>query len=265
MHRVLLDLGFLRIYSYGACAAAGFLLGLMVFVRSGRRDGFAEQELYLLALGTILGGLVGARLLYIVNHWTYFARFPARVLQLWRGGLVFYGGLVVGLAVLIAMSRRRQIPFLRVADLIAPAVCLGLAVGRVGCFLNGCCYGRPWAWGVVFPPDSAAGQAFPGQRLIPVQLISSASLVVLYLVTRMVGGRSTRAGQSMAVFLVLYGLYRFSIQFLRGDYPQVAFGLSEPQWVSLGVGIAGAILWYGIKTRPDAYGGVRGEMGTHGK
>jgi phosphatidylglycerol:prolipoprotein diacylglycerol transferase len=180
--------------------------------------------------------VLGARLFFVVQHWEVFIREPLEIPAIWHGGLVWYGGFLGGLVSMAVYLRLHAIPVLRGIDQIIPFVPLGHALGRVGCFLNGCCFGKPI-----------------GQTQVPTQLLESVSLLVLFLVLRRVQQRyvSAPAGRLFGTYLISYAVIRFFIEFLRGDQTVAWAGLTLQQLISLGALLAGGLL---IAPRPRRHG-----------
>ena len=158
MRRILFEIPlpygrYLPIHSFGVMVALGFLAALWVALDRGRREKLAETVIWDVWTGGLLGGVAGARLLYVIEHWNFFAEAPLQMFALWRGGLVWYGGLAGAVLVVLVYLRRRRQSVFEVLDAVAPATMIGLAFGRIGCFLNGCCFGEVTAlpWGISFP------------------------------------------------------------------------------------------------------------------
>jgi phosphatidylglycerol:prolipoprotein diacylglycerol transferase len=171
----------------------------------------------------ILAGLLGSRLFYVIFHWPEFSGHPLAILAYWRGGLMFQGGVLTALAVSPLFLKRYGLSFWPAADVMAPSLALGQALGRLGCFTAGCCYGRPAGpanpLGVTFPPGSLAPFGIP---LWPTQLLESAGLLALALILGLSLGRSqsafSRPGRVAALYLAGAGLLRLLMESLRGDY-----------------------------------------------
>jgi phosphatidylglycerol:prolipoprotein diacylglycerol transferase len=197
----------------------------------------AQQWSDLVSLA-VVGGIVGARLVYVALHWERFLEAPWEVVAVWHGGLVWYGGLWGGLLGAWGYARRRRIPFLALLDAAAPFVALAHAIGRVGCFFNGCCYGRPTtSWcAVIFP-----GHAEP---VIPTQLIEAAGLLGLFVLLRVLQRPAVlRApGRLFGGYLTLYAVLRFPLEFLRGDQSPFLGPLTLQQLISIGLVVAGVSL-----------------------
>jgi phosphatidylglycerol:prolipoprotein diacylglycerol transferase len=257
MHPDLFDLGFVHIRTYGACMAAGFLLCWnLIESLSGRRD------LSNMILSLMISGVVGSRIAYVVEHWrSEFAARPLDVIRVDQGGLMFYGGLILAIAVFFVWCVAKRERPLALADLFCTVIPLGHACGRIGCFFYGCCYGRlcdsPLA--VSFPRhspawyqqlndgliDHAASCSLP---VLPTQLFEAAALLVLFAVLYVVYRRCRR--HTAALYLAGYGLIRFGLEYLRGD-PRAAVGpLSISQTISVIMIALGAVFFaYGKSPR----------------
>jgi len=242
---VLVRIGPLAIYSWGVLLAAAFV-ACWLFARwylPGRGvDGEVALDLLLAAAA---GGIVGARALYVVTEWDTFAAHPLWIFMLQRGGMVFYGGLAGGALAVLGYALYRKLPLAVVADTAALTVPLGSAIGRLGCFLNGCCAGAPTrlAIGVTFPGTAA--------RVLPAQLIDAGSNLLIFAVLLHFAVREHPApGVLWWGYLTLYGVSRFVIEGLRVN-PTYALGLTQAQWLSLPVFAAGVsgLLWMLLRRR----------------
>ncbi|MBW2149236.1 MAG: prolipoprotein diacylglyceryl transferase [Deltaproteobacteria bacterium] len=246
MHPVLFQIGNFTIYTYGVLVATGFLLGLTVIMREARRSG-ENPELFIdMALYVLLGAIIGSRALYVLVSWDEFAANPLHVFMIWRGGLVFYGGLAAAIIVVVLYTRRHQMPILKTLDICAPALALGHAVGRIGCFFAGCCYGKATSlpWAVTFTnPQSLAPLNEP---LHPVQLYSSLNAFLIFLVLMVIRKRQSFEGQVALSYVFIYALTRFVLEFYRGDPRGFVLGgaLSTSQFLGLLAAPIAAILWW---------------------
>ena len=173
---------------------------------------------------------------------------PFGFFRIWEGGLVFYGGLLVAVAGLLIYTKIKEIPPFLIGDAFAVPLLLSQAIGRLGCFAAGCCYGRPTDsfLGVTFThPESLAPLHV---ALHPTQLYSAGGLFILFLIGWRLSRRALPNGALMVYYLISYGLFRFGIEFVRNDFRGAfAAHLSPSQWVSLGLIMAGLGLWVYVK------------------
>ncbi len=234
MHPILFVLGPVTIYTYGLMLAVAFLIAMTLAahdVRTSLKGRVPLTDTALLDWGcwVMVGGVVGGRLLYVLLNWDVYRASPLEIAALWHGGLVWYGGLAGGAAAQALFVSRRGLNFLRVTDQVIPVVALGHAIGRLGCFANGCCYGRPttaW-WGVVFPGYL--------QAVVPTQLLEAIGLVMLFVILRLLQRAAVlrQPGKLFGVYLVGYGLVRWIIEWWRGDQAAVWYGMTLAQLISL--------------------------------
>lgn len=252
MHPILLDLGKLQIRSYGFMLALSFLIGIWFAGRRAKRAGVDPQKILDLSVIIILAAVVGSRLLYVLFHLEQYSN-PLDMFALWQGGATFYGGFILAVAASYFWVQKNGISFLKMADIMAPSIALGLVFTRIGCFLSGCCYGLPTdqPWGVVFPPDSPAGaaaMAVAQERgvdhvaLHPAQLYSSLKGLTIFLALVALQPRLKKEGATFGLLLVLYGIGRFTIDFFRyyESNARVLAGLSFNQVISfvlIGLGL----------------------------
>jgi len=224
MHPILFRIGPLTVYTYGVFVAMGFLLGLTVAMREARLAGKDPQKFMDMALYILLGAIIGSRAMYVLISWDEFAGKPLHVFMIWKGGLVFYGGLAATIPVIIWYTRRLRMPLLKTLDIYAPSLALGHAVGRIGCFSAGCCYGKATSlpWAVTFThPYSSAPLNVP---LHPVQLYASLNLFLIFLLLMVVRRRQSFDGQIAWTYVLLYAVSRFVLEFFRGDPRGSVFG-----------------------------------------
>jgi phosphatidylglycerol---prolipoprotein diacylglyceryl transferase len=255
MHPILFHLGKLSIRSYGFMLALSFLLGIWLAGRRAKKAGVDPQKILDLSVIIILGAVVGSRLLYVVFHLDQYSN-PLDMFALWQGGATFYGGFILAAAASYWWVQKHKLPFLQVADIVAPSIAMGLMFTRIGCFLSGCCYGKPTthSWGMIFPPDSPAGAAAAAiaqQRgvehvaLHPTQLYSSffEGLVILTLLLVLQPFLKKR-GAMFGMLCVLYAIARFTIDFFRYYEPnaRVLGGLDFNQVICVFVFFFGIFL-----------------------
>ncbi len=258
MHPILLRIGPLTLRTYGLMLALGFLAGIWLAVGRAKRRGFDPDTVLDLCFYLIVGGILGARALYVMEYPFYYLANPLSILKIWEGGLVFYGGLIGAAAVFVLFGRLRRLDLPALADVLTPSVILGQAIGRLGCFAAGCCHGLPterW-WGVTFTdPLTLAPRDV---AIHPTQLYFAAADLALFTVLPAIDRRRRFAGQTLVAYLGLYAVVRFGLEFLRGDDRGVFFGLplSPAQGISLVMLAAAAILWWCLARRPGGRIGV---------
>ena len=240
MHPILFSVGDWPVYSYGVLLAAAYLIGLQLGVMRARKAGVDPARVMDLGIYLIIAALVGAKLMLIAVDWEYFKSQPRELLSLVRAGGVFYGGLIAAVAVGLWLVRRYKLPVWTTADLMAPGIALGHVVGRFGCLLAGCCYGKPTdvPWAITFTdPLAAQNVGTPlGIPLHPTQLYDAgAELIILGVLLFTERKGKPFAGRTFWLYLLLYGISRFIIEFYRGDPNRgtVMAGLSTSQFVSL--------------------------------
>jgi phosphatidylglycerol:prolipoprotein diacylglycerol transferase len=246
MHPILFEVGTWPVYSYGVLLAVAYLTALQLAVVRARRIGVDGSKIMDLGIYLIIAALVGAKAMLIAVDFKYFIAQPREMLSLVRAGGVFYGGLIAALLVAVWLVRRYQLALWTTADLFAPGIALGHVIGRFGCLMAGCCYGRPTSvpWAITFTnPEAAANVGTPlGVPLHPTQLYDAgAELAILLLLLFTERRGRTFAGRTFWLYVLLYGVSRFIIEFFRGDDRGMILGVSTSQFVSL-VAVPVAIL-----------------------
>jgi phosphatidylglycerol:prolipoprotein diacylglycerol transferase len=238
MHPILFELGSWPVYSYGVLLAAAYLSALQLAVVRARRQGLDGARVMDLGIYLIIAALVGAKLMLVAVDFNYFVEQPGELLSLVRAGGVFYGGLISAVGVAFWLVRRYGLPLWTTGDLFAPGIALGHVIGRFGCLLAGCCYGRPTdvSWAVTFTdPVAAANVGTPlGVPLHPTQVYDAGAellIMVLLLATERRG--RVFAGRTFWLYILLYGVSRFVVEFYRGDERGSIMGLSTSQFISL--------------------------------
>jgi phosphatidylglycerol:prolipoprotein diacylglycerol transferase len=253
MYPQLFHIGNFFLPTYGFLVASGVLLGLWISVRNCERNGIDGEKAWNLGILVVLCGIVGAKMLYILVDWHSYASHPAEIFSLntLRAGGVFSGGLLAAFVAAAWYVRSNHMPALATCDNFAPGLALGHAIGRVGCFAAGCCYGKPthFFWGVTFTNPLA--NEYVGtplhEALHPTQLIESVVELLNFLLLSWLLRRKRFDGQVMGAYLFLYGIARFFIEFLRGDPGRgEVFGgfMTGTQAISIGLVIAGGFMWW---------------------
>jgi phosphatidylglycerol:prolipoprotein diacylglycerol transferase len=238
MHPILFEVGGWPVYSYGVLLAAAYLAALQLAVVRARRQGIDGTKIMDLGIYLIIAALVGAKAMLIAIDFRYFVSQPREILSLVRAGGVFYGGLIAALIVAIWLVRRYDLRLWTTADLFAPGIALGHVIGRFGCLLAGCCYGRPTSvpWAITFTnPAAAANVGTPlGVPLHPTQLYDAGAELLILIVLLLTERRGRPfSGRTFWLYVLLYGISRFIIEFYRGDDRGVILGVSTSQFVSL--------------------------------
>ena len=234
MHPIAFYLGNYPIRWYGVMAALGFLAATFLVNANRKAANLSSDQAANAVFLAMIAGAIGARAFYVIQFWRQFADRPLAIFRIDQGGLVFYGGFFLAVVTLLIWCRRQKVDFARMLDLCVPALLVGHAFGRVGCFLNGCCFGAPTSlpWGVVYPENSEPFLRYAGQALHPVQLYEvAANLVLAAIFFPLV--RKTGRGVVMSLYLIAYGLLRFLDEFFRGDHLDRPAGLTPAQWIGL--------------------------------
>jgi phosphatidylglycerol:prolipoprotein diacylglycerol transferase len=263
---VVFSLGPLSIRWYGVFAAAGMLVFYYLQILRAKRYGCTDEMVSDLTFTCMLAGIIGARLAYVLRFWS--AEFAGRgffeVFKVWQGGLVFQGGFIAAALAAIVLCRVRKWPLAKVADLVSPALPAGHAVARIGCLLNGCCFGFPYdgPLAVVYPSVGNTVLAIQKQQgVIPVEATACAPTfpvaglesfcnLLLCLLLLWLEKKSLFRGRLFLLYMLLYSALRFGLEFFRGDYLHKSFlGLTPAQTTSLWVLAGAGIFWLALAVR----------------
>ena len=277
MHPEIISFGPFAIRAYGLMLAIGFLAGIFLAARRAEKYGENPDHVYNLAVWIIVSSLVGARLYYVMAHYTEF-RAPEGVTGLSRvffefrntfwpvdaagnvglSGLILYGGLILATITTVGYLRINKLSAPRFMDIIAPSLGIGEFFTRIGCFLNGCCYGTPTdhVCGVVFPPESAAGYFYPETPLHPSQLYNSAAGLAIFGALLFLERYKRFDGFLALWYFIFYSAGRFTIDFSRFyERDQFVFGLSQNQIISIVVFTVSTALLVYFQRRAAKHGG----------
>lgn len=239
MHRYLLKIGPLTVYSYGAMLALAFIIGTVIAAFRAQRSGLDKNKIVDLIFYILVSSLLGARLLFVALNRAYYFEHIPEIFQIWEGGLVFYGGLILAFVVSVWFIKKNRLPLGKVLDVLAPSVALGIAIGRIGCFLNGCCWGKvSLKWGMSFPfkdnPPAYAEQIYGGLiardalcslPVIPTQLYESLACLAIFIMLLWLDRTRRFDGFLFWMFILFYSAFRFFIEYLRYYEPNFIFGL----------------------------------------
>ncbi len=245
MHPVLIQIGPFTIRWYGVMIAAAILLSVWLAGREGVRKGFEKQKIQDFSFLVIIAGIVGARIYFVLfSGLGNFLAEPSRLLAFWEGGLAIHGAIIGGIVAAIWYTWRKRIPFWKWTDTFAPSLILGQTIGRIGCFLNGDAHGYPTAlpWGLVYAPDSPAGQMFPGQPLHPTQLYELGFNLGIFLVLWRLRKKDLFDGFLFLLYVILYSSIRIFVEYFRADKLTYFGDISAAQTV----GIAAVVISFGL-------------------
>ena len=273
--------GSFTLASYGLSVLCGFLLAVFVARKRGQRAGVDPNALFDMCIAMLIGGIVGARIFYVFYDWSFFRSHPLEAFRIDKGGLVFFGGLIGGGVVMFYVLSKKRMPVRRALDIVISVVPLGHVFGRIGCFLNGCCFGRiTQSWvGIRFPrilePGSVREALYnvDGQHIIgsppfvehlhyhylhnlpgvlktelwsqpvhPTQLYEAGYNLVIFAVLSLLLWRRRREGDIAWLYAVLYGTARFFNEFLRGDQSPMLWKLTIAQIICVPLVVFGLVM-----------------------
>jgi len=241
MHPILIQMGNFTIRWYGVMIATACFVAVWIAGKEGERKGIGKEKIRDFSLYAIIGAVIGARIYYeVFYNWTRLWDNPFSVFAVWQGGLAIHGGILGGLLVSLLYTKRNRISFWKFADTVAPSLILGQAIGRIGCFLNGDAHGYPteMPWGLVYSPESPAGQMFPGQSLHPTQLYEMLFNFIIFGILWKVRKRMKVDGHLFLLYVILYSAIRIFVEYFRADKLTYFENISSAQ----SIGIIGIIL-----------------------
>lgn len=248
MNPIFLDFGSYQIHWYGVMAALGFLAANYLVQRNCRYANLTKDQGTTLVFIGVLSGVIGARIFYVLLNFHEYKDNLLSIFAIYKGGLVFYGGFILALLSLLIYCKLKKLSVLAVFDVLAPALALGHAFGRIGCFLNGCCYGKPapkWL-GVIYPQSNNPNSpycVYGDTPLHAVQLYECFfNLILCFILYKIV--RKGKRGMAMSTYIFMYGVLRFVDEFSRGDHParELCMGLSPAQLIGLAIVPIGLLL-----------------------
>ncbi|HMJ90025.1 MAG TPA: prolipoprotein diacylglyceryl transferase [Candidatus Acidoferrum sp.] len=250
MHPIAFYLGNWPVHWYGVLVAIGFLAGLWTASRRGLLHGLRPEQVGDAGPWIIIGAIIGARTLYVVTYWKEkFAGGPWKeIFMVQHGGLVFYGGFIGAALAILLYCRFRKVHLWKLTDALAPSVALGYVFGRLGCLMNGCCFGRSCSapWAIKFPPHHETA----GALVHPTQIYDSLLSLATYLFLAWLYRRKKFDGQIFALYLVCYAFTRSFVEYFRGDYgpAHIHAGFFTPaQLISVGILLVGLVLAFTLK------------------
>lgn len=215
MHPLICKVGPFAIYSYGVMLAFAFLVSSYLAKKKAQTVGISPEIIFNLAFIAFIFGIIGGRLLYVIFNFDYYIDNLSEIFKLWHGGLSWFGGLFLGSVAGIVYINRKGLSVYKVLDVIVPFVALGQAIGRIGCFLNGCCYGV--------------------LGFIPIQIFSSLLLLIIFIILGFLQERPHKGGEILFLYLILYSIKRFFVEFWRADNKILMFGLTYFQIIAIAI------------------------------
>ncbi len=246
MYNDILTIGNVTIHGYGLMIAIGACVALFIAEALAKKKGLDADIMYLFLPVCIIGGLLGAKLLFCIVEIKAFLHNPMAVLA--GNGFVVYGGIIAGIASAVLLCKIKKLVFLQYFDVIMPGVAIAQGFGRIGCFLAGCCYGRETTSliGIAFTNSNFAPN---GVKLIPTQLFSAAGMFIIGIILIIYSKRKRKDGQVGSLYLILYSIGRFVIEFFRSDYRGEIGVFSTSQFISLFIFLIGVALYINYGNR----------------
>lgn len=243
MYNEILTIGSFTIHGYGLMIGLGVLAALILGDYRSKKFGLVADHIYGMTFWAVILGFLSAKILYIITRWSEFIENPFSFLS--GSGFVVYGGIIGGAITIYGFCRLKKIDLLSYLDLMIPSVALAQAFGRIGCFLAGCCYGRETdsCIGVVFTHSDFAPN---GVKLLPTQLIMSAGDLIIMSILLIYASKRPQKGRVSALYLMLYSVGRFVVEFLRNDDRGNVGGLSTSQFIAIFILIFGVISYFVI-------------------
>jgi|ERR1700682_5950667 len=259
------------VHTYGILVAGGFLVAMSMAARAAERSGLDKEKVLDLSFGILVAAMIGSRVLFIIVNWDEYAHDLLGIFEFWKGGLVFYGGFIGAVLFSIWYMRRHQMEFFPYADALAPTVAIGQALGRLGCFAAGCCWGGAcdahYAFAARFPPESLAYQSQVSNRIVtagalstipihPTQLYEALGTALIFLFLTYWRSRKRFHGELLALYLMMYAPLRAVVETFRGDEERgrvfnflggwarhAWWNLSTSELISVGIFAAGMAIY----------------------
>ena len=278
MYPIAFHIGSFAVHWYGIFIGIGFLVSFCLLLKLKKYASLTSDQIYNISMIALFAGVIGARIFYVVQFWEQFrGRGILAILNVHEGGLVFYGGFILAFTAECIYAKwptvrrmlglkekkpadgaepRKDISILALLDILGPAMALAHAFGRVSCFMQGCCFGKPAPNGfpvaVCCPAESPAAYRYPSLLpgtsgsvpVYPVQLFESAGNILMCIILLLLLRKRKYAGTIGGVYLILYGVMRFLIEFMRGDHTDSILGLTPSQFIAVAIAIPGGIIVY---------------------
>lgn len=225
MHPIICTIGPFSIYSYGFILVMAFSLNSWLACKEAKKQHINPEMIFNFLFVVFISGIIGARIFYVSENINYYLKNPLEIIMLQYGGLSWFGGLILGAVSGSIYLRKKGLEIYRVLDLVIPYVALGQSIGRIGCLLNGCCFGKESPYGIYLEIHKLT--------LIPTQIYSSCILLIIFIVLRLLQEKPRPVGTIFFIYIFLYSIKRFFIEFWRADNPLVFSGLTLFQILSI--------------------------------
>ncbi|HAR46066.1 MAG: prolipoprotein diacylglyceryl transferase [Nitrospirae bacterium GWC2_57_13] len=257
MHPILFEIpeffgiGPLPLRMYGLMIGIGFLLAITLASQRARKEGVSPDRILDMGVYLLLAAIIGSRVLYVLINLEEFSRNPLEVFAIWKGGLVFFGGLLAAVPVGIWYVKRHKLPVWKTADIMAPYIALGHAFGRLGCFFAGCCFGSPCDGPVCITFTDPHSLAPLGVPLWPTQLMESGGEFLIFGLLLLIRNRKSFDGQLFWLYPLLYSILRFIVEEFRGDTARgLYFGglASTSQIIAVGLALVSVFMLWRMKS-----------------
>ncbi|MDD4202014.1 MAG: prolipoprotein diacylglyceryl transferase [Candidatus Omnitrophica bacterium] len=239
MHPIIFSIGSVNIYSYGVMLALAFVVVAFCIYKRSPSFGLDKNIMLDLLFGILIFGLIGARILHVFLDKEYYMKYPLEILKVYNGGLSVQGGMFAGLVFALFFLRKKKIDIFKAGDLFVPFIALGQSIGRIGCFLNGCCYGAVTSscFGVIF-----SSQEIPRH---PTQLYAALALFFVFIILLIFQQKKIFYSDLLYIYIMLYSFQRIIVDFFRVDISMLKFGMSVGQLISIVFFIIafGGLLW----------------------
>ncbi len=247
MHQYLFFIGDFPIRTYGLFFALGIISGGIVAYFLALKDGRWHEHIFDMTLYCGLAGIVGGRLWDVFFFdWDYYQNHLLEIPYVWQGGMAIQGGLVFGVIAAFIYLRKHRIPIREFADLAAPAIIMGQSIGRMANLMNGDAFGKPTGgnFGILYPETTLAYRTYPNQPLWPAEVWEGQIDILIFVALLAFSCTKHAKGQVFALYMMLYSLARFGLEYLRGDYGVMLWGLKSAQITSLIVFLIGLALYF---------------------
>jgi len=252
----LIQIGNFTIHTYGVLVAIGLIVGYSIALYFAKKENLDVKRVENLIFYTLIGAFIGARIAYVIEHSDEFNSFIDYI-AVWKGGIDWFGGFLGGVITAIYFIKKYNLPLWKIGDIAGVSIIIGHAFGRLGCTAAGCCYGKPVPADSIFKdfaitfPHNPHTLAPPGMPLYPTQPLEAIGNFTIFILLFFIYKKKKFDGQILALYLILYGLERFLLEFMRGVTPPIPIiNLTWNQIITIGMVIAGIIIYIrGIKLK----------------